>query len=154
MNMRKLIGVFYDRWIKPLVDRQIEHHLLQCHHIYGGPADKIAIAPTAVVNNALFNVSSGCIKIEEMVSFGHNVCLLTGRHDLNKRGADRQNTWCSSGCDIIVRKGAWIASNVTIVGPADIGEDAVIAAGAVVRGTIPAAVLAAGVPAKVIKELI
>ena len=153
MSIRKLVSVFYNRWVKSLVERQIEQHLMDRHHIYGGPAERVLIAPTAVVNNALFNVSSGLIKIEDEVSFGHNVCLLTGKHDVAKRGADRQKAWPDSGCDIVVRNGAWIASNVTIVGPADIGEDAVIAAGSVVRGTIPAAVLAAGVPAKVVKPI-
>lgn len=150
---RRLLDGLYQKLLAERVDTHIASHLLSRQHIFGGDLDKVSIAPTAVVNNALLNVSSGVIRVEENVSFGHNVCLLTGAHDPAKRGADRQHTWVEAGHDILIRKGAWLASNVTVLGPADIGEDAVIAAGSVVRGKIPPRVLAAGVPAKVIKQI-
>jgi acetyltransferase-like isoleucine patch superfamily enzyme len=66
---------------------------------------------------------------------------------------ERKENWSEGGHDIILREGVWIASNVTVIGPAEIGAHSVIAAGAVVRGNIPPGVMAAGVPAKVIREL-
>jgi len=50
-----------------------------------------------------------------------------------------------------VRRGATLAAHATILGNIEIGEHAVIAAGSVVRTSIPAGMVAAGVPARVIK---
>src|SRR5690606_31485206 len=46
----------------------------------------------------------------------------------------------------------WIGMNVTVLKGVNIGDHAVIAAGAVVTRDVPARCLAAGVPAKIIKE--
>jgi acetyltransferase-like isoleucine patch superfamily enzyme len=148
-----LVNWAYVHGFKRLVDRQIEEHLLLRHHIFGGDSCRLHVARSASLMNALCNVSSGEIWIEDNVSLGHNVCLLTGAHDPALRGAERQNHWPTGGRDIIIREGTWIASNVTIIGPAEIGAHSVIAAGAVVRGDIPPGAMAAGVPAKVVKEL-
>ncbi|SAK96970.1 serine acetyltransferase [Caballeronia hypogeia] len=52
-----------------------------------------------------------------------------------------------------VRRGATLAAHATVLGNIEIGENAVVAAGSVVRHSIPANMVAAGVPAKVIKSV-
>ncbi|WP_363331271.1 DapH/DapD/GlmU-related protein [Microbacterium sp. SCN 69-37] len=52
-----------------------------------------------------------------------------------------------------VGRNVWIASNVVICPGVTIGDNSVIAAGAVVRSSIPAGTLAAGVPARVVRSL-
>jgi serine O-acetyltransferase len=52
-----------------------------------------------------------------------------------------------------IRRGATLAAHALILGNIEIGEGAVIAAGSVVRSSIPARMIAAGVPAKVIKAV-
>jgi serine O-acetyltransferase len=52
-----------------------------------------------------------------------------------------------------VRRGATLAAHAIVLGNIEIGEGAVIAAGSVVRTSIPAGMVAAGVPAKVIKAV-
>jgi acetyltransferase-like isoleucine patch superfamily enzyme len=47
----------------------------------------------------------------------------------------------------------WLARGVIVLPGSHIGEGSVIAAGTVVRGTIPAWVVAAGSPARVIREI-
>lgn len=54
---------------------------------------------------------------------------------------------------ITVGNNVWFGANCTILPGVSIGDDAVIAAGSVVTEDIPAAVMAAGVPCKVKKEL-
>ena len=49
--------------------------------------------------------------------------------------------------------GAWLAARVTILPGARIGAGAVIAAGSVVAGDIPAGALAGGIPARVIRAV-
>lgn len=52
---------------------------------------------------------------------------------------------------VVIKKGARISINVTILPGVTIGENAVIGAGAVVTKDIPANCLAVGVPAKPVK---
>jgi len=53
---------------------------------------------------------------------------------------------------IVIGNHVWIGTNVTILKGVTIGDGAIIAAGSVVSKAIPAKCLAAGIPAKVIKE--
>jgi acetyltransferase-like isoleucine patch superfamily enzyme len=53
---------------------------------------------------------------------------------------------------IVIGSQVWIGTNVTILKGVTIGDGAIIASGAVVTNAIPARCLAAGIPAKVIKE--
>jgi len=109
------------------------------HAIIYGDQSKLHIDPTAVINNALFNLSSGEITISKYAFFGHNVCLYTGTHDFLKFGRERQITVPRTGRDIVVGEGAWLASNVTVVGPCTIGENAVVGVGSATRPRRPCA---------------
>lgn len=55
--------------------------------------------------------------------------------------------------DIVIEDGVWVGFGVTILHGVTIGKGSIVAAGAVVNKNIPSGVLAAGVPAKVIKSL-
>lgn len=153
MLMQKIAATVYRRYFAARVDSEIRNFLLHRSVIFGGDEGRVKIAPTAQVNNALFNVASGNITIGNYVFFGHNVCLLTGTHDPALRGHDRQWTWPTEGRDIVIKEGVWLASNVTIIGPVTIGEHAVVAAGSLVSKDIPPDVIAAGSPAKVIRKI-
>ena len=54
---------------------------------------------------------------------------------------------------MVIGKNVWLGASVTVVPGVTIGDNAVIAAGAVVTKDVPANTIAAGVPAKVIREL-
>jgi acetyltransferase-like isoleucine patch superfamily enzyme len=114
-----------------------------------GYRSQLSIGPRVVPNDTLFNTASGTITVHEEVIFGHGVQVLTGSHDINKRGMERQVPM-ESGFDIVIEKGAWLCSGCIVVGPVRIGADAVVAAGAVVVDDVPAGAIVGGVPAKVI----
>ena len=122
-------------------------------HLVAGDKAKLQISSTAVVNNAIFNLHSGTITIEDYVFFGHNVSLLTGTHDYRKFGVERGLSIPRFGRDIVVREGAWIATNVVVLGPCVIGKHAVVAAGSVVTRDVPDYGVVAGSPAKIVRSL-
>lgn len=115
-----------------------------------GPRERLKIAPTAVLNDALLNTVSGTIVIEEHAFFGHGVALLTGTHDVTRLEEARQLAVPSAGRDIVVGRGAWIASRAIVLGPCRVGENAVVSAGAVVRKDVPPGAIVAGNPADAI----
>lgn len=120
---------------------------------------KVAVA------NTLFNLSSGSIAIGDYTIFGQNVMVLTGRHNFigGKRaglpevisgeswgGGEREVP--SSGHDIRIGSGVWIASGAIIIGGVTIGDNSIIAAGSVVTRDIPDYAIAAGIPARIIGD--
>lgn len=52
--------------------------------------------------------------------------------------------------DVILGRDVWLGAKVIVLPGSTIGDGAIIAAGAVVRGTIPPMAIAAGVPARVV----
>lgn len=135
-----------------LLDTYVRDIVLRQHLVFGNPA-RLTVADTAIVNNALFNVSSGSISVGDYAFFGHSVAILTGTHDESKFGPERQLAIPNQGNDIVIERGVWIASNATVLGPCHIGEDAVVAAGAVVTQDVPRRTVVAGVPARVVKTI-
>ena len=138
------------------VDRRVEELKLDAlyhYRLHGDPA-KLRIHETAVVNNALFNVSGGEITLGEYVFFGHDVAILTGTHDIEKFGLERQMTFPRSGRDVVIGDGVWLASHVLVLGPVTIGEHSVVAGGSLVREDIEPYTVVAGRPAKVVKKIV
>jgi len=118
-----------------------------------GDGTRLHIAKTARMNNTLFNLSSGAIRIGEYTFAGHNVSIITGTHPVEMKMEQRMNLVPSSGRDISIGNGVWIGSNAIILGPCTIGNNAVIAAGALVREDVPENVIVAGVPARIIRAI-
>src|SRR5438128_602597 len=121
------------KWVYPFLDQ----YLLQRYKVWGDRS-RLELANNALVANALFNLASGKVTVGQWAFFGHNVCVLTGSHDYRKLGPERQLAVPTNGGDIVIGEGAWVGSNVTLLGPCTIGEHAVIAAGSLVRGEVAA----------------
>ena len=109
---------------------------------------RVQIASRVVLNDAVLNVMSGRITLEEHVFFGHGVLLLTGTHDPGLRGVERMLEIDREGRDIVIETGAWIASNATVLGPCRVGAHAVVCAGSVVRADVAPGEIVGGVPAR------
>ncbi|MGI8702506.1 MAG: acyltransferase [Nocardioidaceae bacterium] len=120
--------------------------------VYGDPA-RLHIAPTAVVNNALFNLSSGDITLGDYAFFGHNVSVLTGTHDWTTFGAERQVAVPKSGRDVVIEEGVWVSSNAIIVGPCRIGANSVVGVGSLVLRDVEPYTVVAGNPARVLRTI-
>jgi acetyltransferase-like isoleucine patch superfamily enzyme len=141
--------------VEALVAERMDELKLDALYSYRwhGDRSRLHIPDTAVVNNALFNMSGGTITLGEYAFFGHDVAVLTGTHDITKFGRDRQLGFPRSGRDVVIGDGVWLASHVLVLGPVKIGEHAVVAAGSLVREDVEPYTVVAGRPAKVVKTI-
>ncbi|MEO9788735.1 MAG: acyltransferase [Aurantimonas coralicida] len=130
-----------DSFVKSMAQR-----LMNTPTVWGDP-ERVSVGNNVHLVNTLLNVSSGRISIGDHTFFGHNVSVLTGTHYIDKDGPERQ-LYPTDGRDIVIGSSVWIASGATVLGPCTIGDRAVIAAGAVVRGDVEAGAVYAGVPAR------
>lgn len=90
----------------------------------------------------------GGIIIEDGVLMAPKVCLLTEGHPTSIE--DRH---CLIPKPIHIKKNAWIGANATILQGVTIGENAIVAAGAVVSSNVPDNTVVGGIPAKIIKTI-
>jgi acetyltransferase-like isoleucine patch superfamily enzyme len=150
--LRRLLAPTVDSLVREALARQSRsgpdgHDPELFHSIVYPDATRVHLDPTAVVNNALLNVSSGDITVGRHAFFGHNVSLLTGTHDFSKFGAERQIAVPKVGRDIVIGEGVWLSSNVIVVGPCTIGEHAVVGVGSLVLNDVECYTVVAGSPA-------
>lgn len=122
--------------------------LMEENHFVWGESERLHLSGNNSVVNTLFNTMSGDIYVGEYTFTGHNVSIITGTHDIHQVGNNRMK-FPENGGNIVIGSGVWICSNVTILGPCTIGDNAVIAAGSVVlpNTKIGEHELYAGVPA-------
>ena len=113
---------------RPPGARETEDPALFRPLVYGDP-ERLHVHPTAVLNNALINLSSGEVTVGEHAFFGHNVSILTGTHDWTTFGAERQVAVPATGRDVVIEEGAWVSSNAIVVAPCRIGAHAVVGVG-------------------------
>ena len=137
-----------DRLLRRLVARLASYgeDPLRRPLIYGDPA-RLHMHPNAIVNNALFNLSSGDVTVGRYAFFGHNVAVLTGTHDVTKFGPERQVAVPGTGRDVVIGEGAWLSSFAIVVGPCSIGEHAVVGVGSLVLHDVAPYTVVAGSPA-------
>jgi acetyltransferase-like isoleucine patch superfamily enzyme len=132
--------------------REAVERALSNPRIYGDER-KLHVHPTAVVNDALFNLSSGEITVGEHAFFGHHVSVLTGTHDITLFDHERQVGVPKTGRDVVIGRGAWISTGALILGPCRIGEHAVVAAGSLVRSDVEPYTVVGGMPARVLSTI-
>jgi acetyltransferase-like isoleucine patch superfamily enzyme len=108
----------------------------------------ITIGKNVFINHACSFLDMGGITIEDNVLIGPKVNLITENHPLNP--ADRRALICKP---IVIKRNAWIGAAATILYGVTIGENSIVAAGAVVTSDVPPNSIVGGVPAKFIKNI-
>lgn len=108
----------------------------------------ITVGKNVFVNNACTFMDRGGITLEDDVKIGPRVNLITENHDPNP---SNRRTIISNL--IIIRRNVWIGAAATVLPGVTIGENSIVAAGAVVTKDVPPDTIVAGVPARVIRHL-
>ncbi|WP_051349404.1 sugar O-acetyltransferase [Chryseobacterium gregarium] len=107
-----------------------------------------AIGKNVFINHACSFLDMGGITIEDQVLIGPKVNLITENHPVNP---DERQALITK--PIVIRKGAWIGAGATVLPGVTVGENAIVAAGAVVSKDVPDHTVVGGIPAKIIRKI-
>ena len=123
-----------------------------CHVEAAGPSALIELGDrTEINNNSLLKSEGAGIQIGADGLFGAHVEILDSDfHDLDPR---RRHAGTPRTAPVIIGNNVFMGMSVKVLKGVTIGADSVIGAGAVVTSSIPSGVIAAGNPARVVREL-
>ncbi|WP_062516442.1 DapH/DapD/GlmU-related protein [Demequina gelatinilytica] len=107
----------------------------------------IALGDGVFLNAGCTFQDQGGVRIGDGSLIGHNAVIATLNHALDP---DRRGDM--EPAPVVIGRRVWLGSNVTIVPGVTIGDDAVVAAGAVVTRDVPTRSVVAGVPARVVRD--
>ena len=108
----------------------------------------ITIGKNVFINAGCKFQDQGGIFIDDEALIGHGVVLATLNHDM-----DPEKRQALHPAPVRIGKRVWIGANATICPGVTIGDNAVVAAGAVVVKDVPADTIVGGVPAKIIRAI-
>lgn len=115
---------------------------------YADFGKSITVGEDVFINACCHFQDHGGVLIGDGCQIGHNVVFATLNHGLSPE--KRKATYPAP---IVLGKNVWIGSNATILQGVTIGENAVVAAGAVVTCDVAPNSVVGGVPAKFIKRI-
>ena len=116
--------------------------------LVSGPGGKIEIGDKVFVNYGSIVSAQRSVRIGADTMIG-NYCIVA---DTETPGIeDPQAGPSTDPRPVEIGRGAWLAARVTVLPGSRIGDGAVIAAGSIVAGDIPAGCVAGGIPARVLR---
>ena len=116
------------------------------------PTDPVVrIGSRCIIGRGSHIVGHWLIEIGDDIQTGPYVYITDQNHTYENPAEPIGRQWPVEAA-VRIGSGSWLGANVVILPGADIGQHVVVAAGAVVRGTIPDRCVVAGVPARVIRR--
>ena len=131
-----------------LVGRKVDPTLRVFPPFYTDFGKNIHIGKGVFINACCHFQDHGGVTLGDGCQIGHNVVFATLNHMMEP---ERRKT--TYPAPIVLGKNVWVGSNATILQGVTVGDNSIVAAGAVVTHDVPTDVVVAGVPAKVIKTL-
>ena len=110
----------------------------------------ITVGEKLFANVNLVIIDCARVTIGNNVFIGPNVGIYTAGHPLDK---ERRNQGLEYAYPITIGNNVWIGAQVCVLPGVTIGDNSVIGAGSVVTKSIPANVLAAGNPCRIIRSI-
>lgn len=134
--------------LSELFGYQVPQSLRVFPPLYADFGKNISVGEGVFINACCHFQDHGGVTLGDGCQIGHNVVFATLNHELppERRGVTRP-------APIVLGKKVWVGSNATILQGVTIGDNAVVAAGAVVTKDVPANTIVGGVPARVIKRI-
>jgi acetyltransferase-like isoleucine patch superfamily enzyme len=116
--------------------------------LYINVGKHLKIGKNVFINFDCTFLALGGITIEDNVFIAPKVSLLSEGHPISPE--DRHSLIPGH---IHIKRNAWIGANATILPGVTIGENSIVAAGAIVSKDVPDNVIVAGIPAKIVKTI-
>lgn len=132
-----------------LIGRKVDESFLLIPPFFTAGGDEIRVGRNVFINQNCTFYDLGGLDIADDVMIGPNVSILTASHPLEP--SQRRTT--TIGKPIVIERGVWIAAGAIIIGGVTIGENAVVAAGAVVTKDVPPNTLVGGNPAHILRPI-
>ena len=102
-------------------------------------------------DECLFDLAEG-IRLEPQVTLAERVLILT-HMNVGYQDHPLQAHFPAMAAPVVVERGCFLGASVTVLAGVTIGAGSFVAAGSVVTADVPRGVLAAGVPARVVRTL-
>ncbi|SKC63858.1 DapH/DapD/GlmU-related protein [Ohtaekwangia koreensis] len=134
--------------LSEIIDSQIDGSTTVFVPFYTNFGKHIKLGKNVFINHACSFLDLGGITIEDDVQIGPRVNLVTENHPIDL--ATRKHLDLKP---IVVKRNAWIGAGATILPGVTVGENSIVAAGAVVNKDVPDNSLVGGIPAKFIKAI-
>jgi len=131
-----------------ITDSEIDESVAVFTPLYINYGKHTRIGKNVFINFDCTFLDLGGITIEENVLIAPKVSLLSEGHPISTE--HRQSLTVGH---IHIKKNAWIGANATVLPGVTVGENAVVAAGAVVSKDVPDNAIVGGIPAKIIKTI-
>ncbi|WP_157000412.1 DapH/DapD/GlmU-related protein [Leucobacter komagatae] len=141
-------GLIRAKWAE-LTGQVVDEKFHLIPPVYSDHGVNTVVGTNVFVNQGCRFNDIGGITIGDDVMIGPNVSLLASGHPLAP--AERRTGLTSA--PIHIGRGVWIGASALIMQGVTIGDDAVVAAGAVVTRDVPSRAVVGGVPAAIIKML-
>ncbi|MEI7583591.1 sugar O-acetyltransferase [Runella sp.] len=136
------------QWLSKIIGKKVEESTTVFIPFHTNFGRFINIGENVFINHGCSFLDLGGITIEDDVLIGPNVQLITENHPIQP--TERKALDLKS---ILIKRNAWVGAGAIILPGVTVGENSVVAAGAVVTKDVPDNTVVAGVPAKVVKIL-
>lgn len=115
-----------------------------------GPGGTLEIGDRVLINHGCSIGATKLVRIGARCNLGSQSIIIDNAfHELDPERRDQQ----PESAPVILEDNVWLAARVIVLPGVTIGKNSVIGAGSVVTKSIPPDVVAAGVPAKIIRPL-
>lgn len=134
--------------LSQLFGRPVDPSLRVFPPFYTDFGKNIRLGKGVFINACCHFQDHGGVVLGDGCQIGHNVVFATLDHGLAP--ADRHTTYPAP---IVLGRNVWVGANATILRGVTIGDNAVVAAGAVVTKDVAADTIVGGVPAKPLRKI-
>lgn len=116
---------------------------------------KLVLGDNATISfGANIRAAGGRIELGAHSAVAQNCVVVAANHVLNPGANFLHAPWDEERTGVILGRNVWVGANCTLLPGTRIGDDVIIAAGSVVRGTVPSGEIWGGTPAQFLRRVV